>query len=140
MIPIGNITLPTGLEGRLAYEVYLTDPIEYCRVIDFALRELEPYAVKVASTVLRGLGRGDPPWLPDGGEGWRDGALSDRRWRLEVEWLVAWCWLTETGCRMPDSGYVIRDSRYGIRDSRFEIWDTGYGIRDLGCEMLDARC
>jgi hypothetical protein len=33
-----------------------------------ALRVLEPYAVKVARTVLRREGRGNPPDLSDGGK------------------------------------------------------------------------
>ena len=34
-------------------------------MIYFAFRELEPYAVKVASTVLRGLGGSNAARLPD---------------------------------------------------------------------------
>jgi hypothetical protein len=59
------IIFPTGQERWLHHEPHLTETIDYCSVIDFSFRELEPYAVKVASTVLRGLERGDPLWLPD---------------------------------------------------------------------------
>ena len=39
----------------------------YCRVIYFAFRELEPYAMKAARTVLRGLGGRNAARLPDRG-------------------------------------------------------------------------
>jgi hypothetical protein len=36
-----------------------------CRVFSYTLSMLEPYEVKVSRTVLRGLGTGNSPRLPD---------------------------------------------------------------------------
>ena len=58
------------LEPSLWYPVYRRvswrQYIEInCRVFNYALTMLEPYEVKVSCTVLRGLGAGNSPRLPD---------------------------------------------------------------------------
>ena len=52
MIRIGKVTLPD-----------VPDP--NCRVLKRTLSMLEPCAGKLACTVLRELGAGNSPWLPD---------------------------------------------------------------------------
>ena len=66
----------------------------YCRVLKRTLSMLEPYEVKVSRTVLRGLGAGNSPRLPDAPEAssFLAFAIFSIKRRFYEVLIGFWCW------------------------------------------------